>query len=1007
MAKVLLLLFSFVTLFHVSLQQGPECSATQLCPIGCCSKSGYCGTGPDFCGLRPSCSVSDTPITRVIGYYEAWSTTNRPCYNMLPEKILFGYYTDLIFSFLTIGPKTFEIKAVDTQTAEFMQRIGAIKLIQPDIRIWIASFIDSLIKMMNQYGFDGIDIDWEYPAADDRFGKEADFKSFVTFMKSLGQRMHFFDQKKLVSLTLSSSFWYLQHFDLKELQKHVDWFNVMSYDLHGSWDIHNKFTGPYADSHTNMTEIQDALDLIWRNDVPPEKVTFGMFFYSRSFTLQNAGCNTPGCVVSSGGNAGECSGTTGVLLHPEIADIVSKNNLSPTLHRDAAVKSVSWGDQWTTFDDLATWRLKANIIRGQCIPGVMVWAMSQDNKDNSTIISLTSALGRKAMDPPKFVPAEPVEQPPKVAELCRWSGCYQDCPAGFKTVQRDGHEEIMLTSENCLDGCESGKVKVGSLRVGCNFSHQAACCTDVASTTSYGMCKWVGESPTCDQDCPSDYPNKIFSSQMAGGGEQPCISGTKNYCCQEPKPAAFDKCDWVDKGNPPSCLSGQIKLSSEVGGLAQDNDCMGGARAYCCEPAQVLKPRGDDDPFGGKQNKEFQLLLEAYAKNPTCSATILHLSEGNMFGNTITKRNLQAEAAHYRFLNGRATDCESDRFDRMILFAALLLTTTESLLEPLSLVYDDLFAGGYDEELMTTNIRNYYAERPEIDPNALIRYVFINQTASGPGLRRARRAETTFCELIPTAKRAERGVAGNSKNNGETGQPDMSTILEGILSGDLSLHYARWQHIDNQGGPMLELAYWIGRTPGVPEGSDFDRFRDEWEHEEERWVVFHFHVNQDIDWVAHVDGRTRVGVQALRVFHGYESNEVPGSGQAWRVDNTGSNSERDGFSCPDDQLWWVGSERDLPTDQFEFDMVFFERFQQWGRVLFDDGYLATRGLDLIFTNQGGSRVNNNGNEDLNPDNQGLLLRGGRAHPGFGVIMQDVNFLINDYGYNFRPIDPDA
>lgn len=68
-----------------------------------------------------------------------------------------------------------------------MQRISSIKLIQPDIKIWIAVggwafndpgptasifsdltaseskqevFFDSLVKMMNTFGFDGIDIDW-------------------------------------------------------------------------------------------------------------------------------------------------------------------------------------------------------------------------------------------------------------------------------------------------------------------------------------------------------------------------------------------------------------------------------------------------------------------------------------------------------------------------------------------------------------------------------------------------------------------------------------------------------------------------------------------------------------------------------------------------------------------------------------------------------------------------------------------------------------------------------
>jgi len=510
---------------------------------------------------------------------------------------------------------------------------------------------------------------------------------------------------------------------------------------------------------------------------------------------------------------------------------------------------------------------------------------------------------------------------------------------------------------------------------------------------------------------------------MAAGGEQPCISGTKHYCCKNPKPAAFSKCDWVKKGSPPrfeqdficedSCPSGQIKLATQVGGMYADNGCFGGARAYCCEPPKPLTPRGDDDPFGGKQNKEFQLLLEGYMKNPTCPATILNPSEGSMFGNTWTKRDIELEAAEYRTLHGRATDCESDRFFRMTSFGSLLLTVSDSSLEPLSLVYDDIFADSYDTELGSANIRSYYRSHPGIDPHALINYVFMNPTAAGQGLRRAASTETTFCHLLPTAKReAARELSGRPKNlstiasrhitwlqNINVGRPDMSTILDGILNNELSLHYARWQHLNRQGGPMLELAYWIGDTPGVPTGAELDRFRDSSEGNAERFVVFHFHINEETNWLAHVDGRTRIGVQSVQVFHGYDSDGR--EDVAWRVDNTAST--RDGFACPEDELWYIGAATTLPTNQIAEDATFFERLQRWSQMLFDEGYLASRGANLILT--GGSTVTNNGQRDIDPNDAGRLLRGGATHPAWGQIMQNVNFLIDGDGFIFHTDEP--
>lgn len=42
---------------------------------------------------------------------------------------------------------------------------------------------------------------------------------------------------------------------------HVDWVNLMSYDLHGVWDGNNTI-GKHVLAHTNLTEIDLSLDLV-------------------------------------------------------------------------------------------------------------------------------------------------------------------------------------------------------------------------------------------------------------------------------------------------------------------------------------------------------------------------------------------------------------------------------------------------------------------------------------------------------------------------------------------------------------------------------------------------------------------------------------------------------------------------------------------------------------------------------------------------------------------------
>ena len=45
--------------------------------------------------------------------------------------------------------------------------------------------------------------------------------------------------------------------------------------MHGVWDASSKFVGPYIAPHTNLTEINIGLQLLWRAGVQANKVVLG------------------------------------------------------------------------------------------------------------------------------------------------------------------------------------------------------------------------------------------------------------------------------------------------------------------------------------------------------------------------------------------------------------------------------------------------------------------------------------------------------------------------------------------------------------------------------------------------------------------------------------------------------------------------------------------------------------------------------------------------------------
>lgn len=188
-------------------------------------------------------------------------------------------------------------------------------------------FFHSVQSFMSTYNFDGIDLDWGYPVADDRGGKKRDFANFPKFLANLKRSL--------------------------------------------------KTTG--GRDGVSITEITNALDLLWRNGIQPNKVALGLAFNARVLTAADSNCREPRCLFVSGGNAGKCSREVGIWLNSEISDIMKKGNLASQLDKNAAVKTLKFDtNQWLTYDDEDTFKLKADFARSQYLGGVMVWAVSHD-----------------------------------------------------------------------------------------------------------------------------------------------------------------------------------------------------------------------------------------------------------------------------------------------------------------------------------------------------------------------------------------------------------------------------------------------------------------------------------------------------------------------------------------------------------------------------------------------------------------------------------------------------
>lgn len=111
-----------------------------------------------------------------------------------------------------------------------------------------------------KYGFNGFDLDWEYPCQ--RGGSLSDKENFVQLLKTLRKRFDRESEPLVLSAAVASAeFSASKSYDIREVCESLDFVNVMCYDLHGSWD---KKTGVNAPLYPGSweTDFEKKLNVV-------------------------------------------------------------------------------------------------------------------------------------------------------------------------------------------------------------------------------------------------------------------------------------------------------------------------------------------------------------------------------------------------------------------------------------------------------------------------------------------------------------------------------------------------------------------------------------------------------------------------------------------------------------------------------------------------------------------------------------------------------------------------
>jgi len=347
---------------------------------------------------------------RVFCYYTNWSYRRPGMGQFTPEDVDPTLCTHMFFAFASIKDNKIapseDQDVGDAFTEGAYDRIMRLKEQNPKLKVLLAvggwafgsepfreltsspfrmnGFVYDSISFLREHGFDGLDIDWEYPRGPD------DRAAFVSLIKELriafeGEAESSDNEKLLLTAAVPASFEAIAAgYDVPELSKYLDYINVMTYDFHGQWENRVGHNSPLFPLNS-ASEFQEKLTVDYsakewvRQGAPLEKLIVGMPVYGRTFQLADPAKFDIGAEALGGGEAGRYTGESGFLSYYEICDFLHQPNTTLVWDNEQQVPFAYRGDQWVGFDDERSLRTKVAWLKTEGFGGIMIWSVDLDD----------------------------------------------------------------------------------------------------------------------------------------------------------------------------------------------------------------------------------------------------------------------------------------------------------------------------------------------------------------------------------------------------------------------------------------------------------------------------------------------------------------------------------------------------------------------------------------------------------------------------------------------------
>ncbi|KAL0838546.1 hypothetical protein ABMA28_016654 [Loxostege sticticalis] len=273
-------------------------------------------------------------------------------------------------------------------------------------------FVRNAIKFLRQNHFDGLDLDWEYPAFRDG-GKPKDRENYAKLVRELREEFEREAEKTgkprlLLTMAVPAGIEYIQKgFDVQTLNQYLDWMNLLTYDYHSAFEPAVNHHAPlYPLEEPNEYSVDNELNIDYtikfylENGADRDKLVLGIPTYGRSYTLFNPDAVEIGAPADGPGEQGDATREKGYLAYYEICEALKPKNKKRSTSdedsdEDSEEEDEEWtvmhpnpkamgpvafkGNQWVGYDDIAIVKKKAEYVAENGLGGIMFWSIDNDD----------------------------------------------------------------------------------------------------------------------------------------------------------------------------------------------------------------------------------------------------------------------------------------------------------------------------------------------------------------------------------------------------------------------------------------------------------------------------------------------------------------------------------------------------------------------------------------------------------------------------------------------------